>query len=125
MLNTLNVVESGLIGARVGAQTSTNNVANENVDGYVRRTTEISEAAQTDSRLTGRGVTIGDTFRNTNDFIYKNYVGETTSLSYYEELSTMLGSIENMFQETDDSGFSKDLDAYFQSLENLKVIHKM
>lgn len=120
MLNTLNVVESGLIGARVGAQTSTNNVANENVDGYVRRTTEISEAAQTDSRLTGRGVTIGDTIRNTNDFIYKNYVGETTSLSYYEELSTMLGSIENMFQETDDSGFSKDLDAYFQSLENLK-----
>lgn len=120
MLNTLNVVESGLIGARVGAQTSTNNVANENVAGYIKRTTQISEAAQTDSRLTGRGVSIGDTIRNTNDFIYKNYVGETTSLSYYEELSSMLGSIENMFQETDDSGFSKDLDAYFQSLENLK-----
>ncbi|MDD2641196.1 MAG: flagellar basal body rod C-terminal domain-containing protein [Arcobacteraceae bacterium] len=120
MLNTLHVVESGLIGARVGAQTSTNNTANENVAGYVKRTTQINEAAQTDSRLTGRGVSIGDTIRNTNDFIYKNYVGETTSLSYYEELSTMLGSIENMFQETDDSGFSKDLDAYFQSLENLK-----
>jgi flagellar hook-associated protein 1 FlgK len=120
MLNTLHVVESGLIGARVGAQTSTNNVANENVAGYIKRTTQISEAAQTDSRLTGRGVSIGDTIRNTNDFIYKNYVGETTSLSYYEELSSMLGSIENMFQETDNSGFSKDLDAYFQSLENLK-----
>lgn len=120
MLNTLNVVETGLIGARIGAQTSTNNIANENVDGYVRRTTEITEAAQNDSRLTGRGVSIGDTIRNTNDFIYKNYVGETTSLSYYEELSTMFTSIENMFQETEDSGFSKDLDAYFQSLENLK-----
>lgn len=120
MLNTLNVVETGLIGARISAQTSTNNIANENVVGYVKRTTDVTEAAQIDSRLTGRGLYIGDTFRNTNDFIYKNLVGETTSLSYYEELSSMLNSIETMFQETEDSGFSKDLDAYFQSLENLK-----
>ncbi|MFA7092676.1 MAG: flagellar basal body rod C-terminal domain-containing protein [Arcobacteraceae bacterium] len=120
MLNTLNVVETGLIGARISAQTATNNIANENVAGYVKRTTNVNEAAQTDSRLTGRGVSIGDTIRNTNDFIYKNLVGETTSLSYYEELSSMLNSIETMFKETEDSGFSKDLDAYFQSLENLK-----
>lgn len=120
MLNTLNVVETGLIGARISAQTATNNIANENTAGYVKRTTNVTEAAQTDSRLTGRGVSIGDTIRNTNDFIYKNLVGETTSLSYYEELSSMLSSIETMFKETEDSGFSKDLDAYFQSLENLK-----
>ncbi|MFA7090748.1 MAG: flagellar basal body rod C-terminal domain-containing protein [Arcobacteraceae bacterium] len=120
MLNTLNVVETGLIGARISAQTATNNIANENTAGYIKRTTNINEAFQTSSQLTGRGVTIGDTIRNTNDFIYKNLVGETTSLSYYEELSSMLNSIETMFQETEDSGFSKDLDAYFQSLENLK-----
>lgn len=120
MLNTLNVVETGLIGARISAQTSTNNIANQNTEGYIKRTTDISEASQTDSRLTGRGVSIGDTIRNTNDFIYKNLVGETTSLSYYEELSSMLSSIETMFQETDNSGFSKDMDSYFQSLENLK-----
>lgn len=120
MLNTLNVVETGLIGARISAQTSTSNIANENVDGYIKRTTNVTEAEQIDSRLTGRGLYIGDTIRNTNDFIYKNLVGETTSLSYYEELSSMLNSIETMFQETEDSGFSKDLDAYFQSLENLK-----
>lgn len=120
MLNSLNVVETGLIGARISAQTSTNNMANENVAGYVKRTTDVTEAAQIDSRLTGRGVYIGDTIRNTNDFIYKNLVGETTSLSYYKELSSMLSSLETIFQETEDSGFSKDLDAYFQSLENLK-----
>ncbi|MFA7083162.1 MAG: flagellar basal body rod C-terminal domain-containing protein [Arcobacteraceae bacterium] len=120
MLNSLNVIETGLIGARTAAQTSTNNIANENVAGYVKRTTNISEAAQTDSRLTGRGVSIGDTIRNTNDFIYKNYVGESTTLAYYENLTSMLGAVENIFQESENSGFSKDLDAYFQSLENLK-----
>ncbi len=120
MFNTLNVVETGLIAAKTASQTSTNNIANENTSGYIKRTTDINEAAQTDSRLTGRGVSIGDTIRNTNDFIYKNYVGESTSLSYYEELSGMLSTIEAVFQETDNSGFSKDLDSYFQSLENLK-----
>jgi flagellar hook-associated protein 1 FlgK len=120
MFNTLHVVETGLNTARRAASTSTTNIANENVKGYVKRTTDIQEVGQDDARLTGRGALIGETIRNTSDFLYKNFVNETTKLSYQQEMSTLLNNVEMIFKETDESGFSKDMDAFFQSLENLK-----
>jgi flagellar hook-associated protein 1 FlgK len=120
MFSSLNVVETGLNTARRAASTSTTNIANENVKGYVKRTTDIQEIGQDSSHLTGRGVLVGDTIRNTSDFLYKNFMVETTKLSYQEEMSSLLNNIEMIFKETDESGFSKDMDAFFQSLENLK-----
>ncbi|WP_419771292.1 MAG: FlgK family flagellar hook-associated protein [Candidatus Marinarcus sp.] len=120
MFGTLNVINSGLTTAQRAAQAATDNIANQNTEGYVRRTTQTREAEQLGGNGTGRGVTLGETIRNTNDFIYKNFVGESTSLSYYEELSGMLSNIEKIFTESEESGFSKDLDAFFQKIEDLK-----
>lgn len=120
MLNTLDVAYSGLNISKRAADTATNNVANQMNDEYIRRSTSITEAAHIDDRLTGRGVNLGETIRNTNDFIYQNFVGESTSLSYYNQLSETLGTIESFFEESDTSGFSKDLDAFFQAVEDLK-----
>lgn len=121
MLNSLDLVHSGLNISKRAADTSTNNIANQGNDEYIRRSTDITEAAQIDERLTGRGVNLGETIRNTNDFIYQNFVGESTSLSYYDELANTLGTLESFFEETDESGFSKDLDEFFQVIEDLRT----
>lgn len=120
MFNTFNVVESGLKASSRSAQTVSNNIANENTEGYVKRTTQLREAAQISNSLTGRGVTSDVTVRNTNDFLFRNLLTEQTSLSYYEELGAMHNELELMFQETDISGMSLEINDFFQRVEDLK-----
>jgi flagellar hook-associated protein 1 FlgK len=120
MLNTINVASSGLAASREQVENVMNNIANENTPGYKKRVTNIAEASHVDARLTGRGVEVGDTTRVTNIYLYDNLTQEKSKESQYDELSMMLADIEAIFHETDDSGFSADLDRYFQALENLR-----
>jgi flagellar hook-associated protein 1 FlgK len=121
MLNMLHVSSSGLVAAQEQVDNVMNNIANENTPGYKKRVVNISEAEHSDARQTGRGVTVGDTTRVTNIYVYDNLTDEKSKQSQFSELSTMLANIEGIFSETDDSGFSADLDRYFQSLENLRA----
>ena len=120
MLNTINVASSGLAASREQVENVMNNIANENTPGYKKRVVTISEASHLDSRDTGRGVLIGDTTRVTNIYMYDSLTSEASKQAQYDELDTMLADIEAIFYETEDSGFSADLDRYFQALENLR-----
>ncbi len=121
MLNTINVAASGLAVSREQVENVMNNIANENTPGYKKRVVGISEASHIDARNTGRGALVGDTTRVTNIYLYDNLTKEQGKQSQYDELTTMLSDIEAIFYETDDSGFSADLNRYFQSLENLRT----
>ena len=121
MLNTINVAASGLAVAREQVENVMNNVANENTPGYKKRVVGVSEASHIDARLTGRGALVGDTTRVTNVYMYDNLTTEKSKNAQYEELSIMLADIESIFYETEDSGFSSDLDRYFQALEDLRA----
>ncbi len=46
---------------------------------------------------------------------------ESTKANYLDKSSNMLGGIEKIFAETDSSGFSVDLNRYFQSVESLRT----
>ncbi len=120
MLNTINVAASGLLAAKEQVSNVMNNIANENTPGYKKRVVGVSEASHVDARLTGRGVLVGDTERVTNVYMYDNLTTQMSKQSQYDELSTMLSDIESIFYETEDSGFSADLDRYFQSIEDLR-----
>lgn len=120
MLNGLFIAQTGLNSSRVSIENVTNNIANENTPGYKKRNVEVTETAQVNGDYgVGRGTTVGDVVRATSDYLYSNLVDETTKEGYYEELSTMLAEVEALFEETDTSGLSSDLDKYFQALENL------
>ncbi|MCK5110875.1 MAG: hypothetical protein KAQ94_05085 [Arcobacteraceae bacterium] len=121
MLNTINVASSGLAAAREQVENVMNNIANENTPGYKKRVVGLEESSHVDARLTGRGVEIGDTTRVTNVYMFDNLTSSVSKQSQYDELSTMLADIESIFYETEDSGFSADLDRYFQSLEDLRA----
>ena len=120
MLDTINVAASGLAVAREQVENVMNDVSNENTPGYKKRRVGVSEASHIDARLTGRGALIGETTRVTNVYLYDNLTNEKSKKSQYDELSNMLSDIEAIFYETEDSGFSADLDRYFQSVENLR-----
>ena len=121
MLGTLNVSQSGLKAAQTAVENVSNNIANENTEGYKKRIVQLSELEQSDSRVTGRGVDSSSTYRVTSQFMYENILSENSKANQYDKLSSTLGNIESIFKETDTSGFSADLNRYLQAVENLRA----
>ncbi len=121
MLNSLNVAQSGLAASQVQVENVMNNIANENTIGYKKRVVDVKEMDHNDARITGRGVQVDGVNRVTNMYVYDNLVKEQSKDVQHQELSAMLADIEAIFYETDDSGFSADLDKYFQSIEELRA----
>ncbi len=120
MFNTLNVAQSGLSVANTQVENVMNNIANENTTGYKKRVVGVDEAEFSDARTTGRGAFVAGIDRVTNIYMYDNLMKQQSKDSQYNELSSMLSDIEAIFYETEDSGFSNDLDRYFQSIEDLR-----
>lgn len=121
MIHSLNVAQTGLAASKASVENVMNNVANANTEGYKKRVVETSELNHADSRLWGRGVSINDTIRVTSQYLYDNIVKENSKENYYTEQSTMLSNIESIFKETDSSGFSADLDRYYQTIESARA----
>merc|ERR1711879_626576 len=120
MLKSLNVAQSGLNAAKIAVENTSNNIANENTPGYKKRVVQLSEIDSAGANLTGRGVSADETYRITSEYLFNNIMRETTKNSYYDEVSSIIGNIEQMFSETDTAGFSNDLNRFFQSVENLR-----
>jgi len=121
MLNTLNVAQSGLHTSQTQVENVMNNIANENTPGYKKRVVNVVEAEHNDARITGRGVQVVDVSRITNIYMYDKLNNENSKKSYMDQLSTMLGDVESIFSETEDSGVSYDLEKFFNALENLRL----
>ncbi len=121
MLNSLNVAHSGLSAAKVSVENVMNNIANENTPGYKKRSVQLNELAHLDSRIVGRGTSVGGVTRATANYMYDNLITETSKQNYYTKTSSLLEGVESLFKETDVSGFTADLDRYFQSVENLRA----
>lgn len=121
MLSTLNVSYTGLNAAKSAVENVSNNTANENTPGYKKRVVEFSEIGQMDSMLAGRGVSVDGVYRVTSQYLYDKLMNENSKSNYYDKLSSMLGNVESVFAETDESGFSANLNRYFQAVENLRT----
>jgi flagellar hook-associated protein 1 FlgK len=120
MLNTLNVSMTGLNAAKIAVENVSNNITNENTPGYKKRVVQLDELVQIDSRFTGRGVNASSAYRITSQYMYDKLMTENTKTNYYGKLSNILGNVESLFAETEDSGLSSDINRYFQAIENLR-----
>jgi len=121
MLKSLNVAQTGLSAAKIAVENVSNNIANENTPGYKKRVVQLNELTLGDSRFTGSGVRADSAYRITSEYMFNNIMKENTKNSYYDEISSIVGNVEQMFKETDTSGFSNDLNRFFQSVENLRT----
>ena len=121
MINSLNVAQTGLAASKASVENVMNNIANANTEGYKKRVVETSELSHSDARLYGRGVSFDDIARISNQYMYDNIIKENSTGNNYQELADRLENIESIFKETDDSGFSADLDRYFQTIESLRA----
>lgn len=120
LFGTFSVAQTGLSASKYGIETVSNNIANKDTDGYKKRVTDLSEIGQMGSSITGRGVSVDGVSRVTSQYLYDNYMKEYTKTSYYDKLTSMLGSVEKVFAETDTAGLSVDINNYFTAVEQLR-----
>lgn len=120
----LNIAYTGLTTANAGLNTTSNNIANTETDGYSRQNAvqEANRALRTFTTYgcAGAGVDtiaierIRDEFYDTKFWDNNEKTGEVTIKSYY------LKSIENYFTDTDTvAGFNTSFDLMYNALEEL------
>lgn len=120
MMNSLYTAQTGLNTARYSIDTTSNNIANENTQGYKKRVVETSEISLINSGITGQGVSFDGVTRSTSMYLYQQLVNQSSLQSYYEQEDSILSNIEIMFSESDTSGFSITLSNFFDSIETLR-----
>lgn len=121
MMNSLYTAQTGLNTARYSVDTTANNLANENTQGYKKRVVETSEISLLNSGQTGNGVSFDGVTRSTSSYLYLQLVKQSSMQSYYEQENSILSNIEMMFSESDTSGFSVTLSNFFDSIETLRA----
>ncbi|PRM99078.1 FlgK family flagellar hook-associated protein [Aliarcobacter cryaerophilus] len=121
MFSTLSVSQTGLNTSKYAIENVSNNQANRNTPGYKKRVADLSEIRLNGVHITGQGVNFGGISRVTSQYMYDKFMQEATKANYLDKSSNMLGGIEKIFAETDSSGFSVDLNRYFQSVESLRT----
>lgn len=119
MIGSFNAAQTGLKTSQTALDNISNNIANENSEGYVKRVANLEELDNANGSY-NNGVGISSIDRQTNEYMLLKIQDESTTQSYYSKNSSVFGSLETIFLETDTSGLSKSMNDYSQSLENLR-----
>ncbi len=120
MINSLYTAQSGLNTSRYSVDVTSNNIANENTEGYIKRLVNTSEIPELESDI-GNGVSFDGVTRSTSVYLYDKLVSQSSMASYYEQEDSILSNLEIMFSETETSGLSTTLSNFFDSLESLRA----
>ncbi len=121
MLGSLQIPLSGLNASKQSVENVMNDISNENTPGYKRRIVELSELEHVKNNDIGRGVSIDGIRRVTNRYLNHTLVQANGKSGYLDERSDIMANVENTFKETESSGLTKDLNDFFQSLEDVRA----
>lgn len=120
MIDALYTAKSGLSTSKYSVDITSNNIANENTAGYVKRVVNTSELPELDNGI-GNGVSFDGVTRSTNTYLYDKLVSQNSLASYYTQEDSILSNLEIMFSETGSSGLSTTLSTFFNSIESLRA----
>lgn len=119
MMDSLYTAQSGLFTSKYAIDVTSNNIANENTEGYKKRVVETNEINIDDDSI-GNGVSYDGVSRTTNQYLYNQLIDQSSQEAYFTQEDEILSQMEILFSETDSSGFSVSLNDYFESIENLR-----
>jgi flagellar hook-associated protein 1 FlgK len=119
MINSLYIAQSGLTTSRYSVDVTSNNIANENTQGYIKRVVNTSETTDSQDDI-GNGVSFDSVTRSSSDYLYDKLVSQSSLSSYYNQEDSTLSEIEIMFNETESGGLSTTLSNFFDSIESLR-----
>lgn len=121
--SVLDIGRWALFGNQAAIETTGNNIANVNTEGYTKRTVRFEEKMSLDYRpgQIGTGSAAVEVVRSFSAFVEAQYIDMSTMSERYKQLWTNLKSVENLFNESNSPGISSSLDSFFSYWEDLAL----
>jgi len=119
---------SGLQSAQNALNTTANNLANVNTEGYVRQQVVFSDrrydvlidpTLKTNAQQSGTGVGIGDVVHARDVFLDKAYRLESGRNAFYESCYEVTTYVEDLLQELDGEEFKASVEDLWESFQEL------
>jgi len=113
--SVLNIGRWALFSSQSAIETTGNNIANVNTEGYSRREVLLEEAPSLNMSpgQLGTGVRATEVIRHFNDFIETQYTSKLSDQKRWETLSENLKTVESVFNDSDDAGLNKALSQFW------------
>lgn len=119
----LGIGSSALGATQTAINITGTNIANVNTGGYSRQTVRFKDMRPTDfvAGQLGQGVRVSEVYRNFNRFIEDSYLDKSSTASRWQEQSSILQSVQSLFNEANTSGLSYSLGEFFGSWQDLSL----
>jgi len=115
IFNTLNIGYSGLSAAQVGINTTGQNIANAETEGYTRQRVITSAATPLSAQpgQVGNGVEVQDIKRVFDNFVFDRYNSVSADKEYSDFERQTLEELSTYFPEIDGVGVKADMAEYY------------
>jgi len=113
LFNLLAINSNSLTNFQKGIDITNRNILNVNNKDYAR------EIPIYTSLPPNAGATLEEVYRVFDQRYFDRYLDENQKLSYFQEYSSSLEVIENLFNDTQGSGFGEELNNYYQAIEDI------
>lgn len=126
----LETAKRGMYTQQGALYTTGHNISNANTPGYTRQRVNFEQTepypapAMNRPQIPGQigtGVDAGSIQRVRDSFLDMQYRGENQKLGYWETKMEAMKKMEEVMNEPSDSGLSKTMDMFWQSLQDLAV----
>lgn len=126
----LETAKRGLVAQQTALSVVGHNIANANTLGYSRqRVNQAADTAYPSPGLNrgqmpgqlGSGVKAESIQRIRENYLDVQYRNESSKLGYYGTASDVMGKLEDVMNELDDTGLANSIDTFWQSLQDLAV----
>lgn len=121
LFSTLHIGSRGLFASQLAMDVTGQNIANADVEGYSRKRLNLRTDYRYDGTngQLGMGVDVVNIERVRNTFIDEQIRRQNQEVGTYEETTTTLTSVENIFSEPSETGLVTYIDQFFDSWQNL------
>jgi flagellar hook-associated protein 1 FlgK len=116
-----NIAQSAMMAQEAAIEVIGQNIANAQTPGYSRQTLSLqaSTPMNTPNGVLGSGVTIQSITRSRDTLLDQQYRSQSAPASGYQERSTLLGQIQNIYGEPSTTGLANTMDSFFNSWSEL------
>ena len=117
----LNMGQTALNASQAWISVTGSNIANADTPGYSRRYVDQRDAGTLTAKPGGEGMGVNaqQILRFFDAFLERSYVRQSTNSSRWTEQDTVLSSVENLFNESNRSGISSSMNAFFKGWQDL------
>lgn len=117
----LNIGNHALFANQAAINVTGNNIANVNTDGYSRQSVRFEEFAPINYRpgQLGMGAYAAEVYRNFDRFAENSFLDRYSQQQRWNEQSTTLQSVQNLFNESNRNGINDAMSKFFKGWQSL------